>query len=471
MKRIALLFSIAASAATFAASAPKATFGDLGMNPQVVTNVDFSGLLTEEEEFRRWTNGNAVLHGPLRLRQDPDFDYVDAIISSNGVSTWRWLPGDGGGAWINYKFNWWDLVTSEKDPTVPTWAKSETKPSYTATEVGATPSSHASDHGNPHQVTASQVGAPTIAMYNAASNLAYNADTKVNTVNAYLAGDDARVVVTNYDSTTAMPSLSFQQKMTDGGSNWWRIVWNELTRWNWLQEEYLPTNYYNKGEVDAALGQKADRAFGFYDSHTGLYAPDGFLWISSPRIAIAAGMSYQRRVTTSGAVWVLESNGLVTETSGVGSNGFFRVSDDEGNSLFEVVKGNKRTVGATANGVEMFDVMNVTHMLIHYSVEGGDHPTVFVCDDLTTAQWHDETSADCIANVSWTGSSGDWTAEVWGKSAQPKMFVKAEYETGGETYIKNSAPVSAAGGILCTDGIHKCRPVYNNGTITWEVVP
>ena len=41
---------------------------------------------------------------------------------------------------------------------------------------------------------------------------------------------------------------------------------------------------------------------------------------------------------------------------------------------------------------------------------------------------------------------------------------------GGETYIKNVAPISVGGGILCTDGIHKVRPVYNNGTITWQVV-
>ena len=50
------------------------------------------------------------------------------------------------------------------------------------------------------------------------------------------------------------------------------------------------------------------------------------------------------------------------------------------------------------------------------------------------------------------------------------MFVKAEYEVGGETYIKNAAPISAEGGILCTDGIHKVRPVYSGGSITWEVV-
>jgi hypothetical protein len=36
-------------------------------------------------------------------------------------------------------------LTGETDPTVPAWAKSANKPSYTASEVGAAPSSHVSD--------------------------------------------------------------------------------------------------------------------------------------------------------------------------------------------------------------------------------------------------------------------------------------------------------------------------------------
>ena len=40
----------------------------------------------------------------------------------------------------------------------------------------------------------------------------------------------------------------------------------------------------------------------------------------------------------------------------------------------------------------------------------------------------------------------------------------------GENVIKNNAPIDVSGGILCTDGVHKVRPVYTNGVITWEVV-
>lgn len=42
--------------------------------------------------------------------------------------------------------NWNNKVTTETDPTVPSWAKASTKPSYTYSEVGASASDHV--HGN-----------------------------------------------------------------------------------------------------------------------------------------------------------------------------------------------------------------------------------------------------------------------------------------------------------------------------------
>lgn len=40
---------------------------------------------------------------------------------------------------------WNSKLSTETDPTVPAWAKAASKPSYTASEVGAAPSSHTSD--------------------------------------------------------------------------------------------------------------------------------------------------------------------------------------------------------------------------------------------------------------------------------------------------------------------------------------
>ena len=262
---------------------------------------------------------------------------------------------------------------------------------------------------------------------NTVNNLADN----VSTWSSYWSGDDVRVTVTNYDSAVNLPSLYLEYKLSNGT---FRTVWDERTRWD--------INDRRMAAVESAVEGKADRAWGYYDSHTGGWAPDGYTWLSSPKIAISGGMAYQKHVTSEGAVWVLESNGLIAESGGVMSNGFFRISDDEGNPLFEIVKGDKRTVGATAGSCEPLAGYAITHLQIGYAVESADHPKIYVTRSLTPVDWKDEEDADCPATVNWSGSSGNWTAVVAGKVAEAQLFVKAEYEVGGNTYIKQSAPVS-----------------------------
>ena len=261
--------------------------------------------------------------------------------------------------------------------------------------------------------------------------------SQVATIGAHLNAEDARFVVTNYNSVTHTPEAYVEIKLPDES---WSRIWSEMTRWNYLFDTYLPTNYYTKAAVDAVLDDKADRAWGFYDSTTGAYAPDGYTWISSSKIAIAANLAYQRTVTTEGVIWVLESNGTVSETGGT-TNGFFRISDDEGNSLFEIVKGNKRTIGADASSCVIVSGFSPTKLRIGYSVVSDVHPTIQVCESLVTQEWKSEDDAGCIANVSWSGESGAWVAEVQGKTAYASLFVKASYETGGETLIRNEVPV------------------------------
>ena len=279
--------------------------------------------------------------------------------------------------------------------------------------------------------TAADVGA-----YSAANGAALAG--QVATIGAHLNAEDARFVVTNYNSVTHTPEAYVEIRLPDTS---WSRIWSEMTRWNYLFNEYLPTNYYDKAAVNAAFADKADRAWGFYDSTTGAYAPDGYTWISSEKIAIAANLAYQRTVTAEGAIWVLESNGVVTETGGM-TNGFFRISDDEGNSLFEIVKGNKRTVGADASSCQVVAGFSPTKLQVGYSIVSDVHPTLYVCQSLATQDWKSETDGDCIANVTWSGTSGAYVAQVQGKSAYSSMFVKATYEVGGETYISNAAPVS-----------------------------
>lgn len=262
-------------------------------------------------------------------------------------------------------------------------------------------------------------------------------------VSTVVIGEDCQLVSTNYNSATKMPSLFLRFKIQNEstGTNEWHVVWNEMTRWNHLYEEYLPSNFFTRSEVTAELDQKADRAWGYYDSTTGNYAPEGFTWVSSPSIAIAGGLAYQRVVTTEGAIWVLESNGMTTITGGE-TNGFFRISDDKGNAIFEITKGTEVLAGATAGALRTETVNGITHLYITYNVESTAHPTIEVCNDLKNPEWATETDESCKANVVWSGSSGAWVAEVWGKQAYNSLFVRASYKKGQRDIITNSAPVS-----------------------------
>ena len=350
---------------------------------------------------------------------------------------------------------------TESDPNVPSWAKEALKPSYTWNEIGSKPTfaavatsgAYSDLTGKPSIPTDSTVAGwgyiksysesdPTvdgkISTHNSSSsahadirNTVNNLADNVSTWSSFWSGDDVRVTVTNYDSAVNLPSLYLEYKLSNG---LFRTVWDERTRWN--------TNELRMAALESAVEGKADRAWGYYDSHTGGWAPDGYTWLSSPKIAISGGLAYQKHVTSEGAVWVLESNGLIAESGGVMSNGFFRISDDEGNPLFEIVKGDKRTVGATAGSCEPLAGYAITHLQIGYAVESADHPKIYVTRSLTPVDWKDEEDADCPATVNWSGSSGNWTAVVAGKVAEAQLFVKAEYEVGGNTYIKQSAPVS-----------------------------
>ncbi len=255
----------------------------------------------------------------------------------------------------------------------------------------------------------------------------------------FWSGDDVRDTVTNYDSTVHLPSRYLEEKRQPDATHtgeWFKVVWNEMTRWNWFMDGQWAslTNHVERN--------LADRAWGMYDSSTGGYSPDGVLQLSQGMIQIADGMAYQKTITVGGgALWVLTANQPIT-LSGVTSNAFFCISDGDGSPLFEIVKGDKRIVGATAANF----VMGIGNaMTITYNVESDDHPMLSVCTDMKAGDWADIApgTPSAFAEVTWSGQSGAWVATVQPVPAErPRLFVKASYETGGNTYIKNHVAVS-----------------------------
>ncbi len=283
-------------------------------------------------------------------------------------------------------------------------------------------------------------------------------------IGAHLNAEDAHFVSTNYDSKVHIPEAYVEIKMKndalDNGTNTysWITIWREITRWNAFTGDGFDWNAWQEGggfnafkaQTTTALATleavKADRAWGAYNSATGAYSPDGVVQISATNIIVSANMSFQQ-IKSSG-VWVLAMN-TGTWSMGSDTNGFFRVEDADGNVQFEIVKGDKHEVGADADGFDC-NTSSTPHVCtIHYSVESDAHPALQFCDDLKAHDWKAEGDADCIAIVSWSGTSGNWTASVQRKAVgNGALFVKASYMAGGDTYINNRAPVSMESIIL-----------------------
>lgn len=251
----------------------------------------------------------------------------------------------------------------------------------------------------------------------------------VNAWQTYWDGDDVRLTVTNYFGSLGTPSLYLEQKMPADASHdapWFKSVWDERTRWN----AFLPA-------WDAFTNSVADRAWGVYDSSTGGFSPDGLLQLSQDEIMISGGMSWQKTVTAGGcSCWILKAT-TPTTFSGRLEDGFFRILDADGSPLFEIVKGDKRIVPATASDLSVDGGV----MTVRYNVEAAEHPTMEVCTDLKAAAWQAEDAAT-VARVSWSGSSGAWVATVTPVGAPRSMFARATYEAGGNTYIRNHVAVS-----------------------------
>lgn len=245
----------------------------------------------------------------------------------------------------------------------------------------------------------------------------------------YWDGDDVRVTVTNYYGSLGTPSLYLEQKMPADESHdapWFKSVWDERTRWN----AFLPA-------WDELTNSVADRAWGVYDSSTGGFSPDGLLQLSQDEIMISGGMSWQKTVTAGGcSCWILKAT-TPTTFSGRLEDGFFRILDADGSPLFEIVKGDKRIVPATASDLSVDGGV----MTVRYNVEAAEHPVMEVCTDLKAAAWQAEDAAT-VARVSWSGSSGAWVATVTPVGAPRSMFARATYEAGGNTYIRNHVAVS-----------------------------
>lgn len=301
------------------------------------------------------------------------------------------------------------------------------------------------------------------------------ASAAIGTLWSYVYGESVWFTVTNHIRTASGVAPSFQLwEVRDGATN--LVYWSREEITNVTHDLIHDCKTNLEATVETATNSMPDRAWSKYQSASGAENPQPgeITIVSTPTIMLSGGWEWQRYGDVGNAVWLLESNGLTT--MGGDTNEYFRITDLEGNSQFEVVKTSSYLIDAIpgsayTEGSGAFHVTFTNHLT-----------KLYVATNLITAAWEEVEYDGSYTTDSILGGtvavtieqSGEYASvTISGEGVAPlprKMFVAGKAVQQGHTEIRNVAPVSVRGGIYCTDGVHKCRPVYNNGSISWEVV-
>ena len=281
-------------------------------------------------------------------------------------------------------------------------------------------------------------------------------------------GSNVVVEVTNYNSQVHAPALRLMQL---NESNEYVTVWTET---NGLARTLKRANEYTDDATGAVARAAAPRAWGRTTSGLGADAPSNTTWISTEKLVIASGLEYVH--IDSAGVWILCANGQVDFSTP--TNSFFSISTDSGENVFSVERTDSRPIPVDCGGINVVDsgdnkVVTIPVPVFDATENANEPPFLNVGLDLK-GPWYSETNgipSTVVSSCTWSGQNGAWTNTIVLSASHPSAFFNYSKWQAGGTVIRNKAAMEVSGGVLCTDGIHKGRPVYNNGTIIWEVVP
>lgn len=282
-------------------------------------------------------------------------------------------------------------------------------------------------------------------------------------VGLLLQGSNVVAEVTNYNSRVHAPTLRLLQLSE---SNEYYQVWAET---NGLARTLAGAIEHADGATNALDAAKADRAWSHHTSGLGADAPNGYTWMSTPNTVLAGGLEFEKHVTTGGAIWILKSNGMSADFHAQTNNtAFLDLSSADGTPVFRVEKTDSYLVGVDVTSLSV----SGDTLICGVNAIATEHPLARVRPSLSTGDWIKEEDGipASLATVQWSGSSGAWVCEITNNSGGNSFFATMEYLQEGGTKIINSAPLDVSQGILCTDGVHRVRPVYSNGSVTWQVM-
>lgn len=335
---------------------------------------------------------------------------------------------------------------TESDPTISAWAKAASKPSYTASDVGAYSSADGTSLAN-----------------------------IVNLWEGYWDGTNVIFEVTNYYGNTSgeIPRLRIKE-LREGA---WQTVWDEVNKFQ-VCETNIMSNVvaYVTGEVDGvkdyASGNFAPIAWGTVTDKGTTNVVGNSVWMTAPETYFAGGTEYQRVAVGSGMICVLTDNGALAKTTG--EPGTFRFQDEGGTNYFGFAKSDSYTIGCNTDGI----TVEGTLVTLRYDVimGGGDVPIVYWRQSLTSGEWVQLNNADGTATqgapytVTWYTSGGSYYAAInCGENASG--FFKAETSVAGDVVFETNMKMRIDGGLSCTNTatgvMGVIRPTYNGSSVSW----
>ena len=340
---------------------------------------------------------------------------------------------------------------TETDPTISSWAKAASKPTYTADEVGAVSSNKIEEVRTD------------------------NAQTRqiVTTWENFLDGSNVVFSITNYLSGSYNLDAA-KLRILELREGEYHEVFNSRDEILLHIDDF--SNRYVRvaldaivDEVAARLASKADRDWGKYTSAGG-DAPSNTVYMTAPNTVFAGGLEYERVAVGEGAICVLTTLGAPVWTQG--DEGTFKFQDDGGTNYFGFAKTDSYTIGANTDGITVQGgVVTLT-----YNITMSGRPCVWYKSSLSSGAWEQLNLPDgspvagASHAVTWEANPDPGTQVCYiNVGNAPSGFFRATVEVTGEAKFMTNMPADMSGGIFCTDGEHKARPVYNNGSVTWEV--
>ena len=338
-------------------------------------------------------------------------------------------------------------VQTESDPTISSWAKAASRPTYTASDVGAYPSADG--------VTLANI---------------------VNSWEGYWDGTNVIFEVTNYYGNTSgeIPRLRIKE-LREGA---WQTVWDEANKFQ-VCETNIMSNVvaYVTGEVGGVKQYAAENfapmAWGTVTDKGTTNVVGNSVWMTAPETYFAGGTEYQRVAVGSGSICVLTDNGALAKTTG--EPGTFRFQDEGGTNYFGFAKSDSYTIGCNTDGI----AVEGTLVTLRYDVimGGGDVPIVYWRQSLTSGEWVQLNNADGTATqgapytVTWYTSGGSYYAAI-NCGANASGFFKAETSVAGDVVFETNMKMRVDGGLECpntaTGVMGVIRPTFNGSTVIWN---